>query len=443
MTVYADLLKTGDREKPGVVPGKPQESLLVKLLRRSQGPGRMPKGKDPLPDPQIKLITDWIAQGAVDDTPASAKAAARRCRPSARLRAAAGHHRRRLTRPTASCSPSPAITKCCFTRATAPAWSPAWSACPSASSRWPSRPTARCWPSPAATRVGSARFSSGTSRRSRCSCRSPVSFDTVYGVSWSPDGKLVAFGCADNTVRAFDAIDRQAGRSSRARTPTGCMDTVFSQDGQHLVSVEPRPLGEADRGADQPLHRQRHEHHARRPEGRPARARPAAAEGSTRSEQAAKMALARSRTSAAWPELATLPCRSGSRRRSECRQSRRDAKDVPAKLYDEILVAGADGQPRLYKMHREVKRVIGDDANHVREYEKLPGRIYAVAFDKTGKLLRGRQQPRRHRRGARLRGRHRQARLNVRGGQDAGLRDRVPSGREGRSPRPASTASCG
>ena len=33
----------------------------------------------------------------------------------------------------------------------------------------------------------------------------PVGYDTVYGVSWSPDGKLVAFGCPDNTVRAIDA----------------------------------------------------------------------------------------------------------------------------------------------------------------------------------------------------------------------------------------------
>jgi len=64
-----------------------------------------------------------------------------------------------------------------------------------------------------------------------------------------------------------------------------------------------------------------------------------------------------------------------------------DAKDVPAKVYDEILVAGADGLPRLYKMHREVKRVIGDDANKIRDFEKLPGRVYDVAFNKTGQYF--------------------------------------------------------
>src|SRR5207248_10393445 len=34
----------------------------------------------------------------------------------------------------------------------------------------------------------------------------PVTFDTVYGASWAPDGSKVAFGCADNTVRAIDPV---------------------------------------------------------------------------------------------------------------------------------------------------------------------------------------------------------------------------------------------
>ncbi len=36
-------------------------------------------------------------------------------------------------------------------------------------------------------------------------------------------------------------------------------------------------------------------------------------------------------------------------------------------------------------MHRQTKRVIGDDANKIHEYEKLIGRIYAVSFDSEGK----------------------------------------------------------
>src|SRR4029077_12275372 len=31
-----------------------------------------------------------------------------------------------------------------------------------------------------------------------------ITYDTLYGVSWSHDSTKVAFGCADNTVRAID-----------------------------------------------------------------------------------------------------------------------------------------------------------------------------------------------------------------------------------------------
>ena len=56
----------------------------------------------------------------------------------------------------------------------------------------------------------------------------PVTFDTVYGASWSPDGKLIAFGCATTTsVRAIDAEDRRAGPVSGARTATGCATPPF------------------------------------------------------------------------------------------------------------------------------------------------------------------------------------------------------------------------
>src|SRR5262249_47664711 len=61
-----------------------------------------------------------------------------------------------------------------------------------------------------------------------------------------------------------------------------------------------------------------------------------------------------------------------------------DTPGAPAKVYDELLIGGADGTPRLYKMHRETKRVIGDDANRVREFPALPGRIYAAGFNADG-----------------------------------------------------------
>jgi WD40 repeat protein len=64
-----------------------------------------------------------------------------------------------------------------------------------------------------------------------------------------------------------------------------------------------------------------------------------------------------------------------------------DTPGVAPKVYDELVIAGADGTPRLYKMHREVKRQIGDDANKLREYEKMPGRISGLAFNADGKFF--------------------------------------------------------
>ena len=61
-----------------------------------------------------------------------------------------------------------------------------------------------------------------------------------------------------------------------------------------------------------------------------------------------------------------------------------DAPGSKPNVYDELLIAGADGGPRLYKMHRETKRVIGDDANKVKEFDKLPGRVASVQFNADG-----------------------------------------------------------
>src|SRR3954453_17419635 len=57
MTAHADLLKPGERGKPGVVPGKPAGSYVIEQVRvHSNGKAEMPKGLTPLTAVQIKLI---------------------------------------------------------------------------------------------------------------------------------------------------------------------------------------------------------------------------------------------------------------------------------------------------------------------------------------------------------------------------------------------------
>ena len=54
---------------------------------------------------------------------------------------------------------------------------------------------------------------------------------------------------------------------------------------------------------------------------------------------------------------------------------------------DEIVIGGSDGEPKLYRVFRQTVRVIGDDSNLIREFPPLPGRIYSVAISNDGKRI--------------------------------------------------------
>jgi WD40 repeat protein len=53
---------------------------------------------------------------------------------------------------------------------------------------------------------------------------------------------------------------------------------------------------------------------------------------------------------------------------------------------DELVVGGADGTPKIYRMYRpdNQQRQIGDDFNLIRAFESMPGRIYAVQYSRDG-----------------------------------------------------------
>ena len=65
LTTFNGLLRGGD-SGPIVVPGKPDESLLIKKLRGTAGQ-RMPLRKAPLDDALIQKFETWIAEGAKYD----------------------------------------------------------------------------------------------------------------------------------------------------------------------------------------------------------------------------------------------------------------------------------------------------------------------------------------------------------------------------------------
>ncbi len=72
----ATLLKGGKKGGPGLVPGKPDESSIVKYIRGLADGPQMPKGETPLSENELHLIRSWIAAGAVDDSDRAAALAA-------------------------------------------------------------------------------------------------------------------------------------------------------------------------------------------------------------------------------------------------------------------------------------------------------------------------------------------------------------------------------
>ena len=58
-----------------IVAGKPEESeLYQRLVLPADSPKRMPKGADPLAEADVKLIAEWIKQGAAFAVAAAATA---------------------------------------------------------------------------------------------------------------------------------------------------------------------------------------------------------------------------------------------------------------------------------------------------------------------------------------------------------------------------------
>jgi WD40 repeat protein len=173
-----------------------------------------------------------------------------------------------------------------------------------------------------------------------------VTFDTLYGVSWSPDGNLVAFGCADNSIRAIEATTGKQVLFQGAHSDW-VLGTVFSKESDYLVSVS--------------------------------------RDGSMKLTRVPTQRFVDNITSITPGALkGGLQAVARNPKKNDTNVKGTDGEMRP---YDELVMAGSDGVPRLYQMHRTKPRQIGDDFNKVREYQAMPGRIYAVAFNHDGSLF--------------------------------------------------------
>jgi DNA-binding beta-propeller fold protein YncE len=342
MTDFAGLLKGGETGDAAIVPGKPDESPLVAMITAKDGMADMPKEKPPLSETHVKLIRQWIADGAKDDTPAGARRAVDMehppqyvlppvltsldFSPDGKLLAVSGYHEvllhdveKLLAAPNdATDGQSPSVAGRLVglsERIESAVFSPE------------GKLLAVTGGQPG--RMGEVQIWDVAERTLKLSV--PVTYDTVYGASWSPDGKLIGFGCADNTIRAIDAETGQQVLFNGAHTDW-VLDTVFSTKSDHIISVS-RDMS---------------------------------------------MKLVEVKTQRFIDNITSIT--PGALKGGLASVDRHPTKD-------ELLCGGADGEPKLYKMVRTQARQIGDDFNLIRKFPKMPGRVYAVCFSRDGNRI--------------------------------------------------------
>ena len=331
MTSYDDLFAAGSSDVEPIVAGKPSEAgLIEQVISVDDKPAKMPKGKPPLANHEVALIRKWIEQGAKDDTPESARETvvdmdhppvyqatpvltSLDYSPDGSLLAVSGYHEVLLHKADGSGLVARLVG--ISDRIQSLAFSPDGKELAVAAG--------------VPFRFGELQIWNVADRTLRLSL--PVTYDTIYGASWSHDGKLISFGCADNTVRAIDAKTGAQVLFQGAHSGW-VIDTVFSTDASHLVSVS-RDMS---------------------------------------------MKLTQVATERFVDNITSIT--PGALKGGLLTVTRDPNKD-------ELLIGGADGAPKIYRMYRQKARRIGDDFNLVRKFDPLPGRIFAAAYAPDGSWI--------------------------------------------------------
>jgi WD40 repeat protein/mono/diheme cytochrome c family protein len=329
MTDFAKLLAGGE-EGNAIVPGKPEESNLLKVSTpNAEGKVEMPPKGDPLHETQVALIKRWVSEGAKDDTPASAMAhydmehppvyvtapavTSMEYSPDGTLLAVAGYHEVLIHKADGSGIVTRLVGLA--ERIQKLAWSPDGSKILVAGG------------SPA--REGEIQVWDVAKKKLELS--KSLTFDTLYGASWSPDGTFIAVGCADNGLRAFEATTGKETLFMGGHSDW-VLDTVWSTDGKFIASC----------GRDMSV--KLTEVETQRFVDNITSITPGALKGGVQA-------------------LVRHPSR------------------------NEILIGGTDGMPAIYRMERITKRVIGDNANLIRKFPLMQGRIFGVDFAPDGKRI--------------------------------------------------------
>lgn len=329
MTAFEPLLAGGESGLAAIVPGQVDASYLIEQITPYNGRALMPPDKPPLHADQVALIRQWIEQGATDDTPQNARArydadhppvyvgpsviTSLDYSPDGSLLAVAGFHEALLI----SVDQGQVVARLIGLAERVE------------SVRFSPDGTLLAVAGGLPGRMGELQIWGVAQRDLKLSL--PITYDTIYGGSWSPDGQLVAIGGADNSVRA---IDIRTGREVvyMAAHEDWVRGTVFTADGASIFSASRDMTVKMTDVATQ------------RFVGNVTTHTPGVLRGG-------QLAIRRH----------------------------------PAR--DQLLVGSADGVPKLFEMDVKAAPASGGNPNQIREYAALPGRVFDVCFGPDGSRL--------------------------------------------------------
>lgn len=318
-----DAFSKGGKRGAAFHAGDPPNSLIVKYVKGEAQPP-MPLGGAPLTAEQIASIVSWIAAGGKNDTPPEAKdeislsrppiyyqppvISALAFSPDGKTLAVSGYREVLLHKSDGSGMISRLVGM--SERLNSIAYTPDGTSLVAAGG------------TPA--RFGEVQIWDPATAKLKHSVT--LTIDTVFGASVSPDGKQVAAGGADNSVRL---IDLSSGKELRklGNHENWVLVTVFGMDGKRVVSV-----------------------------GR---------------DQAAKLS---DTASGQFLENVNLL-------RGELSAVARDPKK------DVVVIGGADRVPYVYLMDRPKVMKIADDTTLLKKLPRQDGAIAALAWSPDEKMI--------------------------------------------------------